>query len=457
MAITKLTIQVMPAGGLLDEKTVVLGERFMKKWKLPGNSSMVLHFGSAKQQIKIISAAKLEGMRVNQALAARLGVHHGQTLCLQIKPSSRTIIIGPLIGVMVSRVHANSPDKPFSDNTAFCNELTDGCRHLGGAVFFFTASDIAASNLLTISGWSYHGRWRKSSFPIPDVIYNRLTSRKLDNKPSVQQFLREVKSRYNTSVFNEKYLNKTEVFDALRQANGLSRLMPESHLFRNAGMLSSMCSKYATVFLKPITGSLGKGIIKISKLPGGSYVCHFTNVNGTVRQSYPSLSKVYALISGKMRQRKYQIQQGLRLIAVHGRPVDFRALVHRGEQGAWAVTSVVGRIAGANHFVSNIARGGAVTSVKQAIQGSNLPSGQKKSVYLHLRKAALDIARGIETQIKGHFGELGIDLAVDTNGRVWLLEVNSKPSKNDNTPLTESKIRPSVKQLLLYSRFLAGF
>jgi D-alanine-D-alanine ligase-like ATP-grasp enzyme len=50
---------------------------------------------------------------------------------------------------------------------------------------------------------------------------------------------------------------------------------------------------------------------------------------------------------------------------------------------------------------------------------------------------------------------LGIDLAVSKGGRVWLLEVNSKPSKNDNTAMPDQKIRPSVRQLILYCRHLA--
>ncbi|MNJ53594.1 Endospore coat-associated protein YheD [compost metagenome] len=74
-----------------------------------------------------------------------------------------------------------------------------------------------------------------------------------------------------------------------------------------------------------------------------------------------------------------------------------------------------------------------------------------------MQKTALEIAQGIDKYIPAHFGELGIDLAVDTSGRIWLIEVNSKPSKNDNTPIGDSKIRPSVKQVIEYARYLSGF
>ncbi|MNI54828.1 Endospore coat-associated protein YheD [compost metagenome] len=95
--------------------------------------------------------------------------------------------------------------------------------------------------------------------------------------------------------------------------------------------------------------------------------------------------------------------------------------------------------------------------MKEAAFKSSLPAGIKAKIGSRLKTAALDIAQGIDKQLPSHFGELGIDLAVDTNGRIWLLEVNSKPSKNDNTPIGGGKIRPSVKQVIDYARYLSGF
>jgi glutathione synthase/RimK-type ligase-like ATP-grasp enzyme len=218
-----------------------------------------------------------------------------------------------------------------------------------------------------------------------------------------------------------------------------------------------MSSRHSTLFLKPITGSLGKGIIRIEKHPGGSYICQFTNPGGVRKKEFDSLPEVFTALSGKLKSQRYQLQQGVELITAEGRPVDFRALVQKGAQGVWTVTSVVARIASTQQFVSNIARGGSLGNVKDTLGKSSLNALQRVSVYGKLRKASLDIAASIEAQIPFHFAELGIDLAVDTQGKVWLLEVNSKPSKDDNTPLSEQKIRPSVKQIVQYARFLAKY
>ena len=452
MSSTKLTIDVQKTGIQLDDQVVFLDEAFVRKEKLPTEQPITLRFGAYKVDIKVSPVKSLKGMRLHASLANRLGIGHGATLCAAYDADARTLAIGPLIGVMMSRVHPHEPEQPFGDMTAFCRELLDACRILGGYAYFFTSDGIRES-VETLEGWSFNGKWHRSLFPAPDVVYNRLTSRKYENKPSVQHFMKEVKSRYGANVFNEKYLNKTEVFDALAEGSALRKYLPESHLFRNMATLKAMCAKYPVVFLKPITGSLGKGIVRITREPR-QYTCHFAGVNGAVGRSYPNFAKMAEAISGRIKRNRYQIQQGLNLITVGGRPVDFRALVQKNEEGKWKVTSIVGRVAGMHHFVSNLARGGHPISAAKVLARSNL--GSSSGLLAQLRKAAVLLAEGVERHIPGHFGELGIDLAVDTDGKMWLLEINSKPSKNFTAP-PRSKVRPSVRQLVQYAHYLAKF
>ncbi|WP_372009918.1 YheC/YheD family protein [Paenibacillus chitinolyticus] len=375
---------------------------------------------------------------------------------LEAQIHAKTGLSNPLIGVLVKTLQPSSPNL-FGGITAFCKELDEASKEQGARVFFFSVDGIKPGSP-RINGWHYDfGSWRKETFPMPSVIYNRLTSRILENRPKVQQFFRDAKANYGAKVFNEKYLNKTEVFQALKDEAACKSFLPESYLFKNYAMLQSMCKKYNTVFLKPVLGSLGKGILRVSALEGGAYSCEIPTLNGTSRKVYPSLLKLFNAQAGKLKTSRYQIQQGLQLVQVGGRPVDFRALVQKDQLGEWAITSVVARIAGANHFVSNLARGGSLSTVKEALARTPLPAADHKKISAQIRKAALAVAEGIQTHIPALFGELGVDLAVDTGGRVWLLEVNSKPSKNDNTSLDGgNKIRPSVRRVIRYSKYLAN-
>ncbi|MCD9022761.1 YheC/YheD family protein [Cohnella silvisoli] len=455
MSTPKIDVQVI-SSSILSDDVLMLGESLMKQLKIPAQQHLVLQFGSFRHSVTIVPVPRYEGLRISQTLARRMCIFSGIPLRIQYQTATRTLALGPLIGVLISRDNSQQLEKPFGDITMFCREMTDACRSQGAYVYFFTPSAIG-SNLSSVEGWVYTKGWLKMMLPAPDVVNNRLTSRKLENNPIVQQFMKEIKHRYGAHVFNEKFLDKSEVFDALKKDSSLQKYLPESHSLQNYTMLKSMCSRYSAVFLKPVRGSLGKGIIRLSRIGPENWQASYATVGGTKRQTYTSLVKLFSTISGKMKTVRYLVQQGLTLIEIGGRPVDYRALTQKNASGKWAITSIVGRTAGTDHFVSNLARGGTLSTVRESVAKSNLPVQFRGDASSRLQRAALDIAKGVDTHIPAHFGELGIDLALDTSGRVWLLEVNSKPSKNDNTPLKEGKIRPSVRMIIQYARFISGF
>lgn len=455
MSKSKVTLQLI-SSRILQDNVLMLGENHVKLWKIPVNQPLTVAFGSFKQRVTVRSVSRFNGLRMNDTLARKMGLVSGLSLRAAYKTLSQTLCLGPLIGVLISRDHPDTPEKPFGSITSFCKELVAACQLQGAWVCFFTPDHI--QNLHSLKAWVHvNGSWQRLTVPIPDVINNRLASRKLENKTSVQHFMKEVKSRHQSIIFNEKFLDKTEVFEALRPHPELAEYLPESYSLRRFTTLQNMCSRYSTVFLKPSRGSLGKGIIRITRLSNNSYQALYTTLNGTKRQKFNSLAKVFSSLSGKLKTNRYQIQQGLTLIDHSKRPVDFRALVQKNASGKWTLTSIVARIASNQHFVSNLARGGSLSTVKDAIDRANLSPSAKSDVSARLQRAALDIAQGVDTYIPAHFGELGVDLAVDLSGKVWLLEVNSKPSKNDNTPLRDAKIRPSVRKIVDYARFLTGF
>lgn len=437
-------------------REIMLGDEMMAKWKLEASKPVLLEFGQAKQEVTVRSAPEPDIIRIGEPILSQWGLLEGERLSLAYVSGRNTLSVGPLIGVLINRVVGKEAERPFGSITGFCREMHDACRQYGGVVFFFTPNEIRRGGG-TIRGWHYSGGWARRTFPVPNVVYNRLTSRKLEKLKHVQEFMRRVRTEHQTAVFNERYLNKSEVFQALGKEGHVKLHLPESYLLSGTERLKMMCGKYPTVFLKPIYGSLGRGIIRISRRPDRSFRMEISGRTGTSRKTYRTLAALCAALSPKIKSRRYQIQQGLSLITVEGRPVDFRALVQRNERGKWSVTSIVARIAGHRHFVSNLAKGGVLTTAKDAVVRSN---SRREGAVSRLRRTALQIAEGIETHIPGHFAELGIDLALDTHNRVYLIEVNSKPSKKDSdtAALPEGKsVRPSVSKVVKYCRYLSRF
>lgn len=467
MSRVKITVSVLDDGSA-DERTLHLGSVLVKKWGLSVGSPIVLRFGNVERELRLVESGKSSLFRLHPRVAAELGIHAGAELCLR-HPGGRVLSLGPLLGVLLTRIGNVSDKQPFGSISSFCRELTQAGEKHGVMVYFFSAGRLPGKTG-RIQGWTYHNGWKQRMFPLPDVVYNRLTSRVVENRPEVQRFLQQFKRRPEGGLFNERYVNKAEVFEALRRDETLRSHLPESYTYKGKIQLRSMLDRHASVFLKPTLGSLGKGIVRITRSGNGTYLCHAAGTTGAIREiRYPNQGRMIEGVAQRVKGRPYLVQEGLNLISVGGCPLDFRALVQRDDTGEWKVTSIVGRIAARHTFVSNLARGGRLSTVGDAIAQSNLASGLRGDMKGKLDRAALALAKGVEQQLTdAHFAEFGIDLAIDTRGRVMLLEVNSKPSKENNAPLNAEngavsgedgpvKVRPSVRRAVQYARFMAKF
>ena len=83
---------------------------------------------------------------------------------------------------------------------------------------------------------------------------------------------------------------------------------------------------------------------------------------------------------------------------------------------------------------------------------AHFPEEMTNHLYSEMKELSLLTAEALSKSSDGLLGELGVDLALDQNNKIWLLEVNSKPSKNFQG--TYSKFRPSVKYIVQYAEAL---
>ncbi|WP_218185334.1 YheC/YheD family protein, partial [Calditerricola satsumensis] len=89
-----------------------------------------------------------------------------------------------------------------------------------------------------------------------------------------------------------------------------------------------------------------------------------------------------------------------------------------------------------------------------------MPRSAPRPSLSALRQKALLVAKCIEQTIPGHFAELGIDLAVDRQGKIWVIEANAKPSKIEERaeelrlPATLPRPRPSALHLADYAWYV---
>ncbi|HCC32454.1 MAG TPA: hypothetical protein DEQ28_00890, partial [Clostridiales bacterium] len=81
-----------------------------------------------------------------------------------------------------------------------------------------------------------------------------------------------------------------------------------------------------------------------------------------------------------------------------------------------------------------------------------------RAIVHRVRNTALTITPLIEAALGMTLGELGLDLGVDRTGRIWLLEVNSRPWRTVNPERGSiARTRLALLRPLAYARCLAGF
>ncbi|WP_066316719.1 YheC/YheD family protein [Bacillus sp. FJAT-29814] len=362
------------------------------------------------------------------------------------KQDINTLQIGPIIGLVTDFPEPGQGQPNFRSIHAFCEELHHGIQERGGFFYVFR------HDRFPIHGYYFqNGAWHEALLPLPDVIYNRIHSRKLEHSPSFKKFRNQLE-QLAIPLFNDRFLSKWDVYQRLSEGKQLLSALPETKIFSKEN-LYDFVQTYETVFIKPVHGSQGRNIIKITRVQDGLFSIqsslHHKPENSA--NHYP-LSELYQVILTLLRNRIYIIQQGIPFLTLDTKPVDFRVLCHKNINHRWVVTSTIARIGADEEFVANLARGGTSMKPLRALRAV-LDNKQASKALVRIKELSLTIAESVSMTGSGLTGELGIDIGVDLAGNPWLIEVNSKPSKLfEDEP---GKIRPSATAIIELCTMLA--
>ncbi|MFS0634649.1 YheC/YheD family protein [Mesobacillus foraminis] len=352
----------------------------------------------------------------------------------------------PIIAVLTEITLSESNEPTFGRVHGFCEELCKLVIDSGGLFYVFSLKDFTIDGIL---GFHFEGgSWKKSKLPFPDVIYNRIPSRKTERGKRYSAFL-ELSKKLDIKVFNHRFLTKWEVHEWLSKKKNLQPFLPDTCLYSKKS-LRKMLTLYPEVFIKPLSGSQGRGIIRITTQKDQLLVS-FSSQPEAGPSGALDIEDLISLVQKKVGNQLYLIQQGIPLLGIEDRVIDIRVLCHRGTKEKWKVTSVVGRLSAENHFTANLARGGEIVSPLKILSAYfNRKAGIQKLRLL--KELALEAADCISENAPGLIAELGIDIGVDVDGNLWVIEANSKPSKNFEQEA--SKIRPSAKAIIAYCHSL---
>lgn len=256
------------------------------------------------------------------------------------------------------------------------------------------------------------GSYVSGKYPIPKVIHNRtLTFSKRSN-----QRLRRLK-RIRLVFNGQNRYSKYRIHRLLRSA--FPSHLPNTVRYTRRN-LRDMMNRHNSLYIKPRSSSVGKGIIKITRRKSGSWqvrLPHKSLVAGT--------RKTEAIIAGHVRKKKYLIQQTIPLATYRGNPYDIRVSVQRGADGNWQVTGMYGKVAKKGSHVTNVARRGSAKPCDILFRHS---FGNPAHVAMNVQHVSLHIARYLGRRLR-NLADIGLDMGVDRAGHPYFIEMNGRDQR----------------------------
>ncbi|PLT33767.1 YheC/YheD family protein [Bacillus sp. V5-8f] len=450
MNISNAKVLIIFEESLIEDHTPIIQIELsmLSKWKLNGGEEIVLKAGakripllvrpfSAEQPLIIISRNTGQSLSL-PALSFPVQV----TFCKQTKE----IAIGPFLSIL-SDYPIGKREGTFGSMEPFFQEIQSFCEEKGFPFYVHLLEPEQEST--AVKGYLLKaGKWEQTVLPVPDVVYNRIHSRAKEKTMLFQEYQNRL-DRMDIPMFNLGFLSKLDVHEALIKNEQLLPYLPETIPFQEDKDFADFLERHQNVYVKPSNGSQGRNICKLTNT-GEGWVLEQSTVNKD-NVLFSKAEDLFTTLKRKIKKQSFIVQQGIDLLQIDHKRVDFRILLNKNRNQAWKITSVVARVSDAGHIVSNLSRGAEMKNGLELLN-STFDDPEAKRLFEQICLLALKTASSLSENQSGNFAELGIDVALDIEKQPWLIEINSKPSKAYQG--SYEKFRPSVRAIVEYMHAL---
>ncbi|MFD2171240.1 YheC/YheD family protein [Tumebacillus lipolyticus] len=432
--------------------------KLLNGWGLRAGANVPLICGSVKGIATVQQGGQSERAACLNWPGGRIDLQQQGLAGQVVYSKGEGVRIGPIIGIMTTGVRRDLK-KPIGGRTALLGDFIRASRELNVLCYVFNATDVNfASGMVkgvTLSGAPGQEAWSFASFPLPEVVYNRVPHRRAETLHHVKR-CKQLFASKKVPLFNERFLNKNEMYRWLASNEHSRQYVPATDIMRSPIALERFCKAHRSVFLKPTGGSLGVGIYQVERSHQG-YLVRCKREKRHVSRRFMTADDVYQFVKKRGNpQSTYMMQQGIRLMEYQGRKTDFRVHLHKNADGRWEAAGIGAKVAGVGAITTHVHNGGKVVAGNKVLRrwyGERAEQMRAKMIDVSILVA--DVIQGL---LKGETGELGLDVGLDREGHVWVFETNAKPGRAifRHPDLIESGKRSS-RLLLEYATQLVKF
>ena len=285
----------------------------------------------------------------------------------------------------------------------------------GVEFFYFTAAKVDIINQTIIGKCYENGEWIDKEYPFPDVIYNA-------SYPLTEKGERTVDYLSKRIPFTcHSVGDKLSVYKRVERGKDFKQYLIPTLELTDVKKLVKMIDLHPKIVMKPLSGHQGAGILFIEKEDDGKFI-----INEAGQISICKKQELLDLALLKIQEQDYLVQKFISCQIKSGHVYDFRLHVQKNGEGKWVITSIYPRIGALGSNTSNLGSGGYTAFLDDFLQKEFMD--EWFNVKRTLEHFSLSFSKHFDSLYDGvAFDELGIDVGIDENQRLWLFEVNWRP------------------------------
>ncbi|MEH7352350.1 YheC/YheD family protein [Neobacillus drentensis] len=423
----------------LSSNSLFLPESTAESFGIENKQTVTLSFGKRKKPVTIHTLHSNHDSKILVSKNVRSELLIDTDVKYEMVYSNNELMLGPIIGLLLAKSDVRL--QKYMQHYLIYTMLYE---QINGILFVFCEQQIDFTNE-KITGYVFDPstpeNWRKAELPFPKAVFRRVELS--------QKTLTELSEKIGAGFFNAQYFDKWQFWNWLSPYEELRKHLAETTNKVTLTNLNLFIDKYNGVYLKPKNGSRGKGIYYIEKHKN-QYVI-LENYQDNIRQL--SSEQMITFLS---KHSYYLLQQPIHLHTFEERKVDYRVILQKDGTGHWQCTGIIARFGNTNAISSNFKANGFAMEGTLALMtqfGYDELTAFKK--YQEIISICRKMACTVD-EIAGGYADLGIDIGIDKDGKVWVIEMNKRPDHDFPLFIKDRKMYYSVKSNpVLFAKYIA--
>lgn len=292
--------------------------------------------------------------------------------------------------------------------------------------------------------------WIAETLPIPNFIYDRTFHSVTRKENEISDNIKWLKSE--TTFLGHGLPSKWDIYEALKDHPLLQAFLPPTSKLETAEDVIHKLDDYKQIVLKPTFGSRGSGLYLLSSTESGTMIKTFKKGEKQERL-FKSKSQLIKWLARLLQKYSYLCQPYLKLATKEEEPFDLRILLQKNHRNQWVERGRGIRLGQKGLLTANLATGGLMLPIVTFLRQ------HPHSIPLQAEQTIEHIIRTLPQEVELKFNrlfELGIDLGIDQDGKIWILDINSKPGRKVVELLYPNHIEKLYHAPALYCHFLAN-